>query len=339
MMLFAQDIGESGLFHMEVLMRAGISEALVGDSVGHDFLFTWKSEHWPHDDLRKLVEAFRSNGTAEELWTCATFRKIHPGDRAYLLKQGKPIGIFGRGTIVDEPKPKSKPIPGRGRWEVLIRFEASRGDVLWDPKDKFLVDGSQLPPARKDLWKTRNSGIPLEPKTARGIDSMILDSILIGHGQTTSVDELAQEVARTNKLIEQWIRPDQQLFSEAIRKNYRDRCAVTGCVTRAALEAAHISTQKGLDNNSPANGILLRSDIHALFDRLLITLSEDGRRVEVSPELTDPSYVHLKTAMVARSDGGPPPSAENIRQHRNRFFERRQRHFGDSGKQILTADL
>jgi putative restriction endonuclease len=147
------------------------------------------------------------------------------------------------------------------------------------------------------------------------------------------VDEAAQEIVRLKRLIEQATRPDQRAFSETIRRNYRRRCAVTDCVTPAALEAAHIRVQRGVDDNSPTNGVLLRSDIHALFDRLLITLSEDGTRMEVSPELTDQSYAFLRTAVVTRPDQ-EPPTAANIREHRNRFFERQKRR---SGYQIAAG--
>jgi len=48
-----------------------------------------------------------------------------------------------------------------------------------------------------------------------------------------------------------------------------------------ALQAAHIKVKKGFDDNHPTNGILLRADIHALFDAGLITLTEDGTSVQV----------------------------------------------------------
>jgi len=305
-------------------MGADAFETMAGDVAGHDFLFTWKPQHWPYGELRKLVETFRLTGTAEEPWSCAAHRRIHPGDRAYLLKQGKPMGIFGRATVVGKPKKDAGASASKRAWHALIRFDVSRGDVLWDPMDEFLVNESlllSLPVPRKQ-WQNQSSGITLDANAARAIDRIMLDSILIGRGYATPIDEAAQEVARRNKLVEQWIRPDQQLFSETLRRNYRNKCAVTGCTTRAALEAAHISTLERRDRNSETNGILLRSDIHALFDSFLITLSEDGTKVETSPELTDPGYAALEGAVVARPVGGAPPSAENIREHRKQFFDR-----------------
>jgi hypothetical protein len=291
-------------------------EVTVGDDGRGDFLFTWKPQHWDYEELRKLVEIFRSRGAAEEPWTCSATRKIKPGDRAYLLKQGKPIGLFGRGTVIRKPG-------GASPRHALLRFDVTNGGVLWDPTEEFLVDESTLLalPVPKKQWQNQSAGITLNNNAARAIDRLILDAVLIGRSQAVPIDDTAQEVAaRLKRLLA--MRPHQRLFSEGVREKYRNKCAVTGCLTPAALEAAHINTHKGEDDNSLANGILLRSDIHGLFDRFLITLSEDGTKIETSPELTDPGYAALKTATVTRPVGGPAPSAKNIREHRRRFFER-----------------
>ncbi len=304
-------------------MKNDASEIRVGDKEGHDFLFTWKRQIWPHKKLRKRVEQFRLRGAAEEWWHCKAHRKIHPGDHAYLLEQGKRRGIFGRGTIVRKSK------GDQNRRYALIRFDRSRGDILLDPDEEgFLVDENVLRSLRvlKKGSPIRASGMPLERNTARAIDRRISGLVPTGPGETTLTDGTAQEVARRKKMIEQLMRPDQARFSETLREIYQNRCAVTGCVTRATLEAAHIKTQKARDGNSPNNGILLRSDIHCLFDGFLITLSADGTKIETSPELTDSGYAVLKGAAVGRPVGGPPPSAKNIREHRKQFFERLRRH-------------
>jgi hypothetical protein len=288
-----------------------------------DYLFTWKDgERWPLAELRKLVDTFNSEGYAKEPWTCLAYRQIQPGDHAYLLKQGRPrIGIFGRGRVGEV-----------ALGEVLIGFDVKQGDVLWDPGnrfDQFLVSQEQLfsLPVPRTQWQNQAAGIKLASHAARQIDNMIADSLRVGRHETTSVDETVQEIARVKKVTEQSTRPDQHDFRTKMRMSFQDTCAVTGCTTPAALEAAHISTKNGLDDNRESNGILLRSDIHLLFDRLLITLSEDGIGIEVSPELTDQGYSFLRSVQVTRPDKGPP-SKENIREHRNLFFERQRRRSG-----------
>ena len=116
-------------------------------------------------------------------------------------------------------------------------------------------------------------------------------------------------------------RVGQRDFSKALRQNYGGRCAITGCNTSAALQAAHISLRQGADDNSPVNGILLRADIHALFDALLITFSPDGRSIGVSSSLIDPSYDFLKKGVKIAKPIFGPPSLENITDHRQRFRE------------------
>lgn len=136
-------------------------------------------------------------------------------------------------------------------------------------------------------------------------------------------EEAEEETARINQLAKQANRPGQTQFSKKLRQNYRGRCAITGCNTSAALQAAHIRIQQGVDYNSPKNGMLLRADIHALFDALLITLSADGMTVEVSNTLTDQSYAYLKTVKIIQPDQHPP-SPKNIQEHRKRFFAKEQ---------------
>ena len=78
----------------------------------------------------------------------------------------------------------------------------------------------------------------------------------------------------------------QGVFSVRVADAYHHRCAITGERTMPVLQAAHI---KPVSNNGPysvPNGMLLRSDIHTLFDWGYITVNDD-LRVEVSGRLHD----------------------------------------------------
>jgi hypothetical protein len=140
----------------------------------------------------------------------------------------------------------------------------------------------------------------------------------------TEISDLGgrNEVERLKILGEISRRPDQAKFSDSIRVNYNFQCAVTGCTIPEVLEAAHIRTHKGLDENSNGNGILLRSDIHALFDSFLITFADDGgAQLKLSKTLTDPQYEFLKKVRVA-APIGEPPSRPNVLHHRQCFRKR-----------------
>ena len=51
------------------------------------------------------------------------------------------------------------------------------------------------------------------------------------------------------------------------------------------VEAAHISPYKGEASNDPSNGLLLRSDLHILFDLGLISVNPDDLSIVVAHKL------------------------------------------------------
>jgi len=57
------------------------------------------------------------------------------------------------------------------------------------------------------------------------------------------------------------------------------QCALSGDQTIAALEAAHIIDVEGDGGFVEGNGILLRADIHKLFDRGIIEIASDGSAI------------------------------------------------------------
>ena len=96
--------------------------------------------------------------------------------------------------------------------------------------------------------------------------------------------------ARTRVLREVVQRRGQRKFREALLVAYGGRCAITGCPVTPLLEAAHITPYLGPDTNAIKNGILLRADIHTLWDLGLLAVDPNTGEVWVSPEIDDPTY-------------------------------------------------
>jgi putative restriction endonuclease len=69
----------------------------------------------------------------------------------------------------------------------------------------------------------------------------------------------------------------QGAFRVMVTDAYRRRCAITGERTLPALEAAHIKPFAEGGSHNPSNGLLLRRDIHALFDTGYVTVTPDLR--------------------------------------------------------------
>lgn len=84
------------------------------------------------------------------------------------------------------------------------------------------------------------------------------------------------------------IRPrlGQGAFRLLVTDIYGRRCAITKERTLPALEAAHIRPYADGGEHSPRNGILMRRDIHSLFDQGYVTVTPD-HRFEVSRRIRE----------------------------------------------------
>lgn len=78
----------------------------------------------------------------------------------------------------------------------------------------------------------------------------------------------------------------QGTFSALIRDIYQRQCAVTQEKALPALEAAHIKPFTDVEEHTVSNGILLRSDVHRLFDAGYITVTPDYQ-VEASHRMKE----------------------------------------------------
>jgi putative restriction endonuclease len=99
--------------------------------------------------------------------------------------------------------------------------------------------------------------------------------------------------ARERMLKEVVRRKGQPAFRSGLLTAYQGRCAITGCEVEPVLEAAHITPYLGPETNRVANGLLLRGDVHTLWDSGLIYLDRDYK-VELKPSLLSSDYARLK---------------------------------------------
>lgn len=84
-------------------------------------------------------------------------------------------------------------------------------------------------------------------------------------------------------------RRGQRRFRQVLLTAYGGRCVVTGCRVEDLLEAAHITPHSEHTDYRASNGLLLRADIHTLFDLNLLVIDE-FYRVRVSEQLRYSEY-------------------------------------------------
>ncbi len=118
----------------------------------------------------------------------------------------------------------------------------------------------------------------------------------------------------------------QGAFRVLVTDAYERRCAVTGEKTLPVLEAAHIKPYALQGPHRVSNGLLLRSDLHKLFDLGYITVTPE-LKLEVSPRLKTEwqngreYYAHHGQPLrVQPADLASQPSREFLAWHNeNRF--------------------
>lgn len=112
-------------------------------------------------------------------------------------------------------------------------------------------------------------------------------------------------------------RRGQKAFRDALIEAYDGRCAITGCAVLDVLEAAHIHPYRGQDTNKTCNGLLMRADLHTLFDCSLISIDHENHTVLVASHLRGTEYgqLHGRTLLSPRKPS-QAPNTEALKWHR-----------------------
>jgi hypothetical protein len=82
-------------------------------------------------------------------------------------------------------------------------------------------------------------------------------------------------------------------FRQALLRAYDFRCAMSRCESSEVLEAALIKPYRGSATYHVSNGLLLRSDLHTLFDLGMISVDSSEMSVVISKKLEDTTYRFL----------------------------------------------
>ena len=117
----------------------------------------------------------------------------------------------------------------------------------------------------------------------------------------------------------------QQAFQAVVLRAYERRCAVTGDRIRPVLQAAHIMPLPAGGEHRLDNGLLLRSDVHTLYDRGYLGVDPQYRLL-VSPRLRDEFgngeqfYAHAGERIALPQRRGDHPNREFLEWHMDEVF-------------------
>ena len=176
----------------------------------------------------------------------------------------------------------------------------------------------------EDFNRILERGIPDVDDVLPRVDTPHPEAVKSHFGEIPSPFLFDRERERTSSVSNRLIR--DRVFRKVVLDAYDCRCAITGFKLingggRDEVEAAHI---KPVEANGPdiiANGIALSGTVHWMFDRGLVSLSDD-LDILVSRQINDSDRVW---SLVNPSRKADLPNHQSLRPH-PRFLEWHRQH-------------
>jgi HNH endonuclease len=257
----------------------------------------------------------------------------------FLFKLHSPDNyIVGGGFFV-----RFSALPARLGWEAFRenngvadyaalrrRIEQYRGAVRGDPEIGCNV-------LNRPFFFDREAWIPVPdswaPNIVRGrtFDSEERDGLRLWNSVSerlsmeTTASVGVEEAARFGAEYLTHARLGQGAFRVLVTEAYERRCAITGERTLPVLEAAHIKPYARSGPHLVSNGLLLRSDLHILFDEGYVTLTEDchvmvSDRIKEQFENGREYYRYRDKPLFVPGGAHEQPSADFIQWHNKEVF-------------------
>lgn len=219
------------------------------------------------------------------------FRALSPGE-VFLFKLHSPENfIVGGGVFAHWSA-----LPLEMAWEVFAEkngaatFEQMKRRLLGyrtGPPDReigcILLEQPFFLPERDWIaaprdWKAptqRGKGYDATAGEGRRVWEQVVARLGAGLAGRTAFEPLPIGETRSRQPVLIYPRLGQGSFRVLVTDIYSRRCVVTGERTLPVLQAAHIKPVAAGGPHDPRNGLLLRSDLHTLFDRGYITVTPD----------------------------------------------------------------
>jgi hypothetical protein len=123
---------------------------------------------------------------------------------------------------------------------------------------------------------------PLDPAGAADLLRRLAVPVPQSHD---AAEQEPREIRGGTRLATVPVRNGQQDFRRELLRWYGLRCAVTGPCPEEALEAAHLRRFAEHQRHRREEGLLLRADVHTLFDRGLVAVDPERLVIVVDPRL------------------------------------------------------
>lgn len=109
------------------------------------------------------------------------------------------------------------------------------------------------------------------------------------------------------------VRRGQPVFRKNLMAAYDRRCVISGHGPEDALNAVHIEPHAQSGINELDNGLLMRADLHSLFDVGLLRINPKSLRVVIDSSLRNTPYEEFDGRKIGARRDGKQPSARYLK--------------------------
>lgn len=225
----------------------------------------------------RLLEGIERYPDEVDAWLLSTgFRAMRPGDAVWIYAAEPYQSICALAQAVDV-------YPDGDRWYVSL---------IWNLNATRKLMRNPIPRSAF-LQIAQRAAVRADDATVAVVDDWLRSGRIRLADLNGEPDPDSMEDTRLRTMRDIVQRQGQALFRRRLLDAYDGRCAVTGESVEAVLEAAHINAYRGPHTNVVTNGLVLRADLHTLFDLHLIGVDQNGTLV-VSSRLDGSSYMDLR---------------------------------------------
>ncbi|GII84190.1 hypothetical protein Ssi03_21800 [Sphaerisporangium siamense] len=188
-------------------------------------------------------------------------------------------------------------------------FEGYYGRT-WRPLDTPMPEK-----ALRSLYGNRSGQQSIRPIKPDGLRELFSAAVGLGSLWWREDGGVRPPIKGGHRQVLQRARVGQAKFRSHLLERYGSCCAITGAQPAECLEAAHLYRYRDTPNHDINGGLLLRRDLHALFDRGLLVIEARTWTVRIAPSL----HKYPDLAMLANAPIQVPsqlrPAVSYLEQH------------------------
>lgn len=245
----------------------------------------------------------RHPGRPDDWYLATAWTKIKKGDCVWLYAAEPRRYLYALGRVLDVYQD-----PTALTWHALLRWDARATRGLAKAPIPYAVFEQRPPTVQRANDRTR-----------RVLDEWLVDQSIAVTDPASGDAPGDDEDARTRVQATIVQRQGQPAFRNALLHHYSGKCAVSGESAPQVLEAAHITPYRGPQSQRASNGLVLRADLHTLFDLYLISVDE-AHRLLVTATLAGTSYASIAgTPLSLPKTASARPSKQALARHRREY--------------------